>query len=86
MVIDDFHVVRVTAFQVALLVIGYALLELALVVLAVPILAAEALLLLSLAWPAAKAPGDLRGVRGVLGGHVADDACDRDLTEGAQRA
>ena len=76
----------VTAFQVALLVIGYALLELALVVLAVPILAAEALLLLSLAWPAAKAPGDLRGVRGVLGGHVADDARDRDLAEGAHRA
>jgi len=75
-----------TAFQVVLLVAGYALLELALVVLALPILAAEALLLLSLAWPAAKAPGDLRGMRGVVGGHVADDAGDRDLAEGAQRA
>ena len=41
----------VTSFQVALLVVGYALLELALVVRAVPILVAEALLLLSLAWP-----------------------------------
>jgi hypothetical protein len=39
-------------WQVALLVVGYALLELALVVLAVPILLAEALLLLSLVrWP-----------------------------------
>ena len=44
-----------TAFQVVLLVVGYALLELALVVLAVPILVAEALLLVSLAWPAAEA-------------------------------
>lgn len=41
-----------TSFQVALLVTGYALLELALVVLAVPILLAEALLLLSMLWPA----------------------------------
>jgi Glycosyltransferase family 87 len=41
----------VTSFQVALMVVGYALLELALVVLAVPILIAEALLLISLAWP-----------------------------------
>ncbi len=40
---------QVTAFQVGLLVVGYALLELALVVLAIPILLAEALLLLSLA-------------------------------------
>lgn len=39
-----------TASQVALMVVGYALLELALVVLAVPILVAEALLLASLAW------------------------------------
>ena len=39
-----------TSFQVALMVAGYALLELALVVLAVPILVAEGLLLLSLAW------------------------------------
>ena len=42
-----------TSFQVGLMVAGYALLELALVVLAVPILLAEALLLLSLAWPLA---------------------------------
>ncbi len=40
-----------TSVQVGLLVLGYALLELALVVLAVPILLAEAALLLSLAWP-----------------------------------
>ena len=39
----------VTSVQVVLLVVGYALLELALVVLAVPILVAEGLLLLSLA-------------------------------------
>jgi hypothetical protein len=76
----------VSSFQVVLLAVGYALLELALVVLAVPILAAEALLLLSLAWPAREAPGDLRGVRGVVGGHVPDDAGDRDLAEGAQHA
>jgi hypothetical protein len=42
-----------TSWQVALMVAGYALLELALVVLAVPILVAEAALLLSLAWPVA---------------------------------
>ena len=41
-----------SAFQVALMVVGYALLDLALVVLAVPILVAEALFLASLAWPA----------------------------------
>jgi len=40
-----------TSVQVALMVVGYALLELALVVLAVPILVAEAALLVSLAWP-----------------------------------
>lgn len=45
-----------TSFQVALMVVGYALLELALLVLAVPILLAEALLLLSLA----VTPGDAR--------------------------
>jgi Glycosyltransferase family 87 len=42
----------VTSFQVALMVVGYALLELALVVQAVPILVAEAVLLLSLVWRA----------------------------------
>jgi len=45
-----------TTFQVVLLVVGYALLELALVVLAVPILVAEALLLLSLALPPTTVP------------------------------
>jgi hypothetical protein len=40
-----------TTWQVGLLVVGYALLQLALVVLAVPILLAEAALLISLAWP-----------------------------------
>ncbi len=45
-------------WQVALLVVGYALLELALVVLAIPILIAEVLLLLSLfRWPAPVARG-----------------------------
>jgi hypothetical protein len=43
-----------TTWQVVLLVLGYALLELVLVVLAIPILLAEALLLASLAWPAGK--------------------------------
>jgi hypothetical protein len=60
-----------SAFQVGLLVVGYALLELALLVLAIPILVAEALLLVSLAWPAAQPPRDLRRVHGVVGGHVA---------------
>jgi hypothetical protein len=46
-----------TALQVALLVVGYALLELALIVLAVPILLAEAALLISMAWPRTQAPG-----------------------------
>jgi hypothetical protein len=41
----------VTSFQVAVMVVGYGLLELALVVEAVPILIAEGALLLSLAWP-----------------------------------
>jgi hypothetical protein len=39
-----------SAWQVALLVVGYALLELALVVLAIPILLAEGLLLASMVW------------------------------------
>jgi hypothetical protein len=58
---------QATAFQVGLLVVGYALLELALVVLAIPILAAEALLLLSLAanprLPAVAPFGDVAGAR-----------------------
>lgn len=76
-----------TPFQVGLMVAGYALLELALVVLAVPILIAEALFLLTLAWAPAQAPGDLGRMRGVVGGEVADDAGDRDPADaGAQRA
>ena len=43
-----------TALQVVIILVGYALLELALVVLAVPILIAEAALLLSLLWPAVR--------------------------------
>jgi alpha-1,2-mannosyltransferase len=39
-----------TTFQVALMVVGYALLQLALVVLAIPILVTEAWLLLSMLW------------------------------------
>jgi hypothetical protein len=67
--------------QVALLVAGYVLLELALVVQAAPIILVEVLLLASIIWrgpapllprPAAQAPRDLRGVHGVVGGHVAD--------------
>ena len=53
LVIAGWLVIRsgATSFQVALMVVGYALLDLALVVLAVPILVAEALFLVSLAWP-----------------------------------
>jgi hypothetical protein len=46
-----------TSLQVALLVVGYALLELALIVLAMPILLVEAALLISMAWPRTQAPG-----------------------------
>lgn len=60
-----------TPLQVALMVVGYALLELSLVVLAVPILLCEAALLLTLAWPAAQTPGALRRVDGVVGGESA---------------
>jgi glycosyl transferase family 87 len=63
--------------QVGLLVLGYALLELALVVMAVPILVAEAVLLLSLlAGAPAQAPGDLRSVHRIVGGHVPHEAAD----------
>jgi len=65
------------AWQVGLLVLGYALLELALVVMAVPILLAEAVLLLSLlAGPPAQAPGDLRSMHRVVGGHVPHESAD----------
>jgi glycosyl transferase family 87 len=62
----------VTSFQVALMVVGYALLELALVVEAVPILIAEGALLLSLAWPAHKhsVMGSLRGQRSESAGAI----------------
>jgi hypothetical protein len=62
----------VTSFQVALMVVGYALLELALVVQAVPILIAEALLLLSLAGPAQaqRVMGSLRGQRSESAGAI----------------
>ena len=62
-----------TSWQGALLVVGYALLQLSLVVLAIPILLAEAVLLASLAWPSAEPPRDLRGVHRVVGGHAAHD-------------
>jgi hypothetical protein len=75
-----------TTWQVGLLVIGYALLQLSLVVLAIPILFAEALFLASLAWPSAEPPGDLRRVHRVVGGHVAHEPGDRDLPKGNQRA
>jgi hypothetical protein len=72
--------------QLSLLVVGYALLELALLVLAVPILLAEAAFLISLALPAAQPPRDLRGVHGVVGGHVSHEAGDRDLADRGERA
>ena len=52
---------RATPVQVGIMVAGYALLELALVVLAVPILLAEGAFLVSLAWPARDAPSDSPG-------------------------
>ena len=72
--------------QLALLVVGYGLLELALLVLAVPILLAEAAFLISLALPAAQPPRDLRGVHGVMGGHVPNEAGDGNLADRGQRA
>jgi hypothetical protein len=60
-----------TAWQVALLVVGYALLQLVIVVLALPILVAEGLLLLSLLLrPPGQPPGDLGRMHRVVGGHV----------------
>jgi Glycosyltransferase family 87 len=53
-----------TTWQVGLFVIGYALLQLSLVVMAMPILLAEAAFLISLAWPSAQRPGDLRQAHG----------------------
>ena len=62
----------VTSFQVALMVVGYALLELALVVQAGPILIAEGALLLSLAWPSHEhsVMGSLRGQRSESAGAI----------------
>ena len=48
-----------TAPQVVILVLGYAMLELALLVMAVPILLAEAALLAALAWPGVRQRGKL---------------------------
>ena len=75
-----------TTWQVALFVVGYALLDLSLVVLALPILFAEAAFLISLAWPPAQPPGDLRRVHRVVGGHVPHEPGDRDLADRGQRA
>ncbi|HXI97157.1 MAG TPA: glycosyltransferase family 87 protein [Candidatus Acidoferrum sp.] len=75
-----------TTWQVVLLVVGYALLQLSLVVLSVPILIAEAALLVSLAWPPAQTPRDLGDVRRVVGGHVAHETGDRDLADRGQGA
>jgi hypothetical protein len=47
---------RPTPAQITLLIVGYALLELALLVMAIPILLAEALLLISLIWPPGHRP------------------------------
>jgi alpha-1,2-mannosyltransferase len=77
---------RPSALQVGLLVAGYVLLELALLVLAVPILLAEAAFLASLALSAAQPPGDLRGVHRVVGGQVTNQPTDRDLADGMKRA
>jgi len=56
---------RPSAVQVGILVIGYALLELALLVLAVPILLAEAILLLTLLWEPRRAYSAHEAVRGL---------------------
>lgn len=77
---------RPSAWQVGLLVVGYALLELALLVLAVPILLAEAAFLASLVLPAAQPPGHLRDVHRVVGGHVPNQPVDGDLADGMKRA
>ncbi len=74
LVLAGWLIVRAGAvpWQVGLLVAGYALLELALLVMAIPILVAEILLLVSLLYGApAQPPRDLRRVDGVVGGHVA---------------
>ena len=77
---------RPSPWQVGLLVIGYALLELALLVLAVPILLAEAAFLISLALPATQPPRDLGDGYGVVRGQVTNQAIDGDLADPGQRA
>jgi hypothetical protein len=78
---------RISPWQVGLLVLGYALLELALIVLAAPILVAEGVLLVSLlAGATGQPPGDLRRVHGVVGGHVAHETRDGDASDRGERA
>jgi hypothetical protein len=77
---------RPSRLQLGLLIVGYGLLELALLVLAVPILLAEAAFLISLALPAAQPPRDLGGVHGVVGGQVSNEAGDGNLANRGQRA
>jgi hypothetical protein len=88
LILAGWLVIRVgaTSWQVGLFVVGYALLDLSLVVLALPILFAEAAFLISLAWPPAQPPGDLRRVHRVVGGHVPHEPGDRDLADRGQRA
>jgi hypothetical protein len=65
---------QLASWHVGLLIVGYALLQLALVVMAIPILFAEALLLVSLlARAPAQPPGDLGRVHRVVGGHVPNE-------------
>jgi alpha-1,2-mannosyltransferase len=64
---------QLTSWQIGLMVAGYILLQLALLVMPIPILVAEVLLLISLLRAPAQSPGDLRGVHGVVGGHVANE-------------
>ncbi len=75
-----------TTWQVGLMVVGYALLEVVLVVLAIPILLAEAALLISLAWPGPQPPGNLSRVHRIVGGHMPHEPGDKDLADGGQRA
>ncbi|HUE68198.1 MAG TPA: glycosyltransferase family 87 protein [Candidatus Acidoferrum sp.] len=62
----------VTSFQVGVMVVGYALLELVLLVQAVPILVVEGALLISLAWPphSQRVIGSLRGQRSESAGAI----------------
>ncbi|HEY6875623.1 MAG TPA: glycosyltransferase family 87 protein [Candidatus Dormibacteraeota bacterium] len=62
---------RPSPWQVGLMVVGFSLLQLVLVVLAVPIIAGEILFLGLLLAPAAQSPRDLPGVHGVVRDQVA---------------